>query len=371
MPHEDMLALSEEAIKRLALERLHPFIGKQVRKGAIDACASFLAAEGTLRVPSLIVRCTIRHREFSINVIVDKAISQWRLSECFVPFLSKVLSRFRGQADFLVLLSDNLYPNEEALPELAEHFVRVPFLRCDWNESNPDSHQAILIPDFHLQQASYSELFAKIKETQDQYPFEDRENKIFWRGSLSGPGYVTQGNLHTFPRYHLLRIARSVPEVIDAHLTNYDDIAARDHDGVLRAHLQQHFGGLAPYIPEPEFVTYKYLISLDGAVAAWRRVPTILASGSVLLLQHEWNQFFYPGLLPWIHYVPLRKDIADLLERYDWLEGHPAQAKAIASAGHAFAMRFLTPEAIEAHFFDILLRLAGGAQTSEPSHCIR
>jgi hypothetical protein len=360
MPHERKLASSETAIRQVALERLRPFLGKRVSSGAVDDCCAFLAAEGTLRAPSLIVRCTVKDCEVATRIVVDKAISRWRLSECFLPFVSASLARFRGRAEFLMLLSDNLYPTQAMLPRFSEYLEQVPFLRCDWNDENPVSLQTIPIPDFHIQQPSYAEVFATIVTMKRQYPFEKRRRKVFWRGSLSGPQYVTRENVHVFPRYRLLDIARNAPAMIDARLTNYDDIAARDHDGTIRAHLTQRFGELSPYVPEPDLMAYKYAVSTDGAVAAWRRVPVILASGSVLLLQHQWKQFFYPGLRPWEHYVPVWTDISDLLEKYEWLEDHPAEAEAIASAGHAFAMRFLTPEAIESYFSDILLYLSSG-----------
>lgn len=358
MPHEHTLASSENAIDAKMSERLRTFVGKQTSKDAVDAFCSFLAAEGTLSAPSLIIRCSVDGPQFTTSIVVDKAISRWRLSECFAPFMSLLLPTFRGRTEFLILLSDNLYPSQAMLPRLSAHLKSVPFLRCDWNDRYPESLQTLPVPDFYIQQPSYAEVFARMRTAQEQYPFEKRQRKVFWRGSLSGPTYVTKENVSNFPRYKLLEVARSAPATIDAHLTNYDDIATRDSDGTIRAHLEERFGGLSPYVPETEFMTHKYLISADGAVAAWRRVPIILASGSVLLLQHEWEQFFYPGLHPWEHYVPIRKDFSDLQEKYEWLENHPSEAKTIASVGHAFAMRFLTPEAIQQQFTDTLEFLA-------------
>lgn len=354
-------ASSELAINQLALERLRPFAGKPVSKAAIDACCSALTAEGTLRVPSLIVRCSIRDRKVKTDIVVDKAISRWRLSEGLLPFLSRSLSHFPNRAEFLILLSDNLYPSEVILPRLCEHFENVPFLRCDWNDRNSHSLKSIPIPDFHIQLPSYADAIASIATARGQYPFDKRRRKAFWRGSLSGPQHATHENLQSFPRYKLLEIARTAPAMIDARLTNYDDIATRDHDGMIRDHLTQQFGELAAHVPESGLVAHRYAISIEGAVAAWRRVPIILAAGCVLLLQHEWKQFFYPGLQPWKHYVPIRTDVSDLLDRYSWLEDHPAEAEAIASAGHAFAMRFLTPSALESYFTRTLRGISGEA----------
>lgn len=351
MSNEDILALSEKAIKEYTCDRLSPFVENRFTSEAVDAFASFLSSAGTLSAPSLIVRCRIQGPEFTIDLIVDKPISRWRLSDCFVPFLSRVLRGFRGQAEFLILISDNLYPTPHSLPRLAEHLRSVPLLRCDRNDDKPDSCHTILIPDFYLQQTSYSEVFEQIRNVQARHPFSHRENKVMWRGSLSGPTYVTLENVETFPRFKLLELSRAFPHIVDARLTkSYDDALGR--------FLLERFGSSAPSLPEPGLAAYKYLVSIDGAAAAWRRVPIILSLGSVLLLQHEWNQFFYPGLMPWIHYVPLRKDLDDLVEKYGWLESHPAEAEAIASSGRAFALRFLTPEAIERHFLDILYGLS-------------
>ena len=83
-------------------------------------------------------------------------------------------------------------------------------------------------------------------------------------------------------------------------------------------------------------------------------MPNILASGSVLLLQHRWSQFFYPGLKPWIHYVPLKYDISDLIERYEWLIAHPSQAKIIGENGQRFAKEILHPTVLETFFVEIV-----------------
>src|SRR5206468_5840334 len=112
----------------------------------------------------------------------------------------------------------------------------------------------------------------------------------------------------------------------------------------LRRHIESLFGPPAAKMPAAAFVPYKYLASMDGAVAAWKRVPTILASGSVLLLQHRWEQFFYPGLQPWEHYVPLEHDLSDLLERHVWLRANPERARAIGESGQRFAAEVLRPQ---------------------------
>lgn len=348
---------SKASIDQLLVQRLDPYRERARSSRFIPEFCSFLNAPGTLAVPSLVVRCQMNHGRATFDTVVDKSISRWRLTDCFRPFLTRILPRFTGSADFLVLLSDNLYPTSAKALELDQRLMDVPLLRCDWKPED-SSERTIPIPDFHIQQASYATALGQIHRTRAEHAFEQRRPVVGWRGSLSGPVHATMETVNRFPRYKLLSISKQFPQLVDARLTNFDDIATRDEDGQLRDYLRREFGELAPNLPEDQFVAYRYLVSTDGAVAAWRRVPTILASGSVLLLQNEWRQFFYPGLKAWLHYVPVKTDLSDLLERHEWLEKHQEQARNIAAAGQRFADTFLTPAAIEEYFLFIVHALA-------------
>ena len=67
--------------------------------------------------------------------------------------------------------------------------------------------------------------------------------------------------------------------------------------------------------PIEDHMKYKYLISIDGNTAAWQRPNWILESGSVLLMpETEMDEWYLSDLKPWVHYVPIKADLSDLLE---------------------------------------------------------
>ena len=71
---------------------------------------------------------------------------------------------------------------------------------------------------------------------------------------------------------------------------------------------------------------YKYQVSVDGTVAAYR-LPYLLAGDSVVLKQNSsYYEFFYKRLRPYEHYIPLSADLSDLLDRIQWAKHHDAQA---------------------------------------------
>ncbi|MFI7542402.1 glycosyl transferase family 90 [Actinoplanes sp. NPDC049599] len=321
----------------------------RIRGAALDAFEAFVTAPGALTQPSLLVRCRIGAGEPEIRVVVDKPISRWRLGRCFVPFLRRALPAVRGRAEFFALISDTLHVPAHLEPAYAGHLRRVPLLRCDRSATDPVSLPAILMPDFFMQDNRYGAELREIGEAVRAHPFDRRRDVIMWRGSLSGPDYPTPANYRSFPRFQLCRLALQHPDVLDARLCNYDV-----GDAALSGFLEQEYGAPAETLPAAGFVPYKYLISLDGVGAAWKRTATILASGAVLLLHHRWTQFFYPGLRPGVHYVPVAFDFSDLIDRYEWLAAHPERARQIAENGRRFARRVLTPPALEAYFAQVL-----------------
>jgi hypothetical protein len=325
-----------------------------ISAAAGDAFESFLQSPETLTRPSLIVRCRRTEREFACRVVTDKSISRPRLERCFLPFLRRLRGRGRGPCDFFVLLSDNINVSPGSSGQFRRFLKQIAFLRCDRLEEDDPSDGAILIPDFRLQEPTYAEELAAVRARAETIDFDSRIEVIKWRGRLSGPDYPDSENCDGFPRYRLLMLSLQHPEIVDARLTNQDNLEGSASALALKRKIEALLGAPEPFLPAADLVPYKYLISLDGAVSAWKRVPTILASGSVLLLQHRWGQFFYPGLEPWNHYVPVKPDISDVLERYAWLRANPLRARAIGDNGRRFAAQALRPPALEDYYLEVL-----------------
>jgi hypothetical protein len=324
----------------------------------VDSFVGFLRAPGTLVSPSLIVRCQVEQGSVEYSVAVDKTKVRWRLLEQFMPFIERVSHRLIGKADFLVLLSDNMYVADAHIERCAWFLQRVPFMRCEWLEGDPVSSHCLLIPDFELQSIQYAQGIEELDETALSVSFIERLDVIKWRGRLTGPGFPDLDNCHKFPRYHLLKLAASAPEILDARLTYRDNFPDTPSGQALLAYLDGLQGGQAAEIPVAEFALYKYVLSLDGVTSTWGRVANLLRTGSALLLQHRWRQFFHPGLIEWEHYLPIADDLSDLFARYDWLRKHPACAERIGHQGRLFATSLLSVCAIEDYFVAVFERCA-------------
>lgn len=124
-------------------------------------------------------------------------------------------------------------------------------------------------------------------------PFENKIPKIFWRGRDSNK-----------QRLLLVHLSKQNPELIDAGLTNF--FFFRDQSDL------EKYGPRVPHTSFHEFFKYKYLINLDGTVAAYR-LPNLLAGNSLVIKQSsKYYEHFYHLLREYEHIIPVKEDLSDL-----------------------------------------------------------
>eukprot|EP01038_Epipyxis_sp_PR26KG_P008455 gene8455-11433_t len=93
---------------------------------------------------------------------------------------------------------------------------------------------------------------------------------------------------------------------------------------------------------------YKYLVVLtgvDGKALSGRLAAFFAHSGAVLLLQDSNMEYHFSARLkPWVHYVPLTYNAADVVEKVEWLIAHDELAHQIAINARNFGRSYLRLE---------------------------
>ena len=73
---------------------------------------------------------------------------------------------------------------------------------------------------------------------------------------------------------------------------------------------------------------------MDGYASGWMRGPLILQSNSVpIVVETDYTPLGFDSWLPWYHYVPVRKDLSDLVKNIQWLKDNDSEALKIALNG--------------------------------------
>ncbi|PAA67001.1 hypothetical protein BOX15_Mlig016306g1 [Macrostomum lignano] len=246
------------------------------------------------------------------------------------PLLLSLLRKFRApDLDFILNLGDWPLSRLDRLPHL-------PIL--SWCGSRHTSD--IVLPTYELTEATvsmmdriYNDLMRTAHDSM-RYRWPNRLSRAFFRGRDSNKR-----------RLELVQLSMAKPDLVDARLTN-----------MFFFQHEKSLGDIVKHVPLGDFFKYKYQVSIDGTVAAYR-LPFLLAGGSPVLKQDsDYYEHFYRDLEPMKHYVPLREDLGDLEERLAWLRAHDSQAEKIGESGRQFVLNRLMPEQVLCYLGQVLER---------------
>ncbi|CAB1346590.1 unnamed protein product, partial [Coregonus sp. 'balchen'] len=232
---------------------------------------------------------------------------------------------------FFVNLGD--WPLEKRRPSERLHPI---FSWCGSNDTRD-----VVMPTYDLTEVSLDMMSVQANTGP---PWREKNATAFWRGRDSRK-----------ERLELVKLARAHPDMVDAAFTNF----------FFFKHDESLYGPLVKHVSFFDFFKYKYQINIDGTVAAYR-LPYLLAGDSVVLKQDSgYYEHFYSQLRPWVHYIPIRADLADLQEKIHWAREQDEEARKIAVAGQQFARNHLMGDSIFCYYYKLFQEYAK-LQVTEP-----
>ena len=103
---------------------------------------------------------------------------------------------------------------------------------------------------------------------------------------------------------------------------------------------------------------FRYLFNYRGVAASFRFKHLFLCNSLVFHVGHEWLEYFYSSLKPWIHYVPVnsRASEAELEELIGFFQNNPDLAQEIAQNGRDIITERLEMSDIECYWENLMRR---------------
>jgi len=95
-----------------------------------------------------------------------------------------------------------------------------------------------------------------------------------------------------------------------------------------------------------EITNYKYIISIEGNIAAFRLTLELAYNSVILLVKSEFYIWHQPLLKPWVHYVPVKHDLSDLMDKIEWCRNNDKKCKIIAKNAVEFFKKYIQKESI-------------------------
>jgi hypothetical protein len=101
---------------------------------------------------------------------------------------------------------------------------------------------------------------------------------------------------------------------------------------------------------------YKYILHIDGFTAAWRLCRELFSRSVILKVDSEWVEHYYDKLIPWKHYIPIKSDLSDLIQRIEWCRINDKICEEIADNAYLFAKENFTKEKMIDYVFDAITK---------------
>lgn len=201
-------------------------------------------------------------------------------------------------------------------------------------------------------------------ESGDRIPFDEKQDRLVWRGHISGSVPPQDGEkrqpshqllaalreagdpaaqaeimarLHQVPRLSFLHRWIDHPDVdIGMVLAwRYRDLAIHP---LLARYARPREGGKF-------FQRFRYQLTLQGYDHGSNFIGAI-NSNSVLLKEEDGWEVYYSGRFrPWVHYIPVSLYCVDLEEKLAWARANPDRCKEMSAAARAEVARLANPAA--------------------------
>ena len=227
--------------------------------------------------------------------------------------------------------------------------------------SSSDRYADILLPtwDDWARVESYEEKW--YKGTCKDYTFnfntswESKKPTAVFRGSTTGSGVTTDTNMRL--KASLLSHSKkdNSDNYLDAGITKWN-LRPRKHEKseyLETIDISKFPFGLVDYLTPEEQSNYKYILNIDGHVSAYRLSIELSMNSVVLLVDSEWKLWFSYMLEPYVHYIPIKSDLSDLIEQVKWCRNNDKKCKEISKKSKEFYKIYLQKDGI----FDYLQKI--------------
>lgn len=270
--------------------------------------------------------------------------------------LQEITRKFKvPNVDFIYYYEDRIKPT---FFKRSRHRVSAPIFVSAKDRS---LSQVILFADWNYniqdQSSGWNHLIEIINSAFEKSAWKTKKEKLFWRGTpWDGKhfGMYTFANWKTIPRGRLVAASRKNPGLIDAAFSSYPAICEKED----LKRCTEEMGEIS-YLSWDAVLEHKYQVIVDGVTCSFPATQWKLLSGALCFKCESPNiQYYYGELIPWKHYIPLKKDLSDVIEKILWARDHDEKAREIAENGRSFALEHLMPEHIMLYCYKVLCKYA-------------
>lgn len=167
--------------------------------------------------------------------------------------------------------------------------------------------------------------------------FKRKADTLVWRGGTTGVFKSCNGQIPYSGRFHVasLAIPRAGLDIAYSEIVQLEEEATDIPMSVLRSRVR-------PPLSMREQLQSKFLLSLEGNDVATGLKWMLYSNSAVVMPRPTCESWACEGeLVPFKHYIPVKDDLSDIEEVFDWCLTHPDAAEEIAHNGRRYIENFL------------------------------
>ena len=190
-----------------------------------------------------------------------------------------------------------------------------------------------------------------------------KKDVCIFRGSATGCGNNIDNNM----RLKVADMSVDYNDILDAGITDW------------KARMKKYKGEpisiidtskfrfkLANQITNYDKSLYKYILNIDGYVSAFRLASELSMNSVVFIVKSPYKMWFSDMLIDGFHYISIKSDLSNLIEKIDWCRDHDAECKKIAENALTFHKNYLTKEGIFNYLTDKFVMINKNKNVENP-----
>nr|CAB3258287.1 KDEL motif-containing protein 1 [Phallusia mammillata] len=281
------------------------------------------------------------HDKIEVSTLREKMLERFGKHHSFCNYVIKNNEVFRechgSITDFKMFMDAPLLnlARKVKLPDIS-FFINLGDWPLEKNKANPlpivswcgsDDSYDIILPTYDITN-SVLEMLGRVSldvfsvQANSKPKWSEKEDKGFFRGRDSRQ-----------ERLDLAAMSLKNPEILEAGITRYF-FFKKD---------EVKYGKPVQHVSFYDFFKYKYQINVDGTVAAYRFPYLMLGNSAVFKQDSGYYEHFYKQLEPNKHYIPIKHDLTDVIEKLKWARANDDKVREIQEAGTKLAREILTP----------------------------
>ena len=220
-----------------------------------------------------------------------------------------------------------------------------------FSQSITDEYADILMPtnDDWLMSSSKiftnkcSNSYTKNKFNNLNLDWKKKKNICVFRGSATGCGMNLDNNM----RLKAAQLSLEHPKLLDAGITDWKSRDKKYMNEPIKIINPEDFKfKLVDSLSRQEQSQYKYILNIQGYVSAFRLSSELRMNSVVLICESDYKMWYSDSLVEYEHFVPVKKDLSNLIDQINWCKKNDKKCEKIASNGLLFYEKYLTKDAL-------------------------